>query len=126
MSRPCIQTIFYFRCVNCAGISCSFSHIPKPLSIFDDGNTLSHDRLVDLLRHALRAVGLDTSQYSFRFGAVTAAARAGIQNLFIQNLGHWKSSVFTSYIRATLQLFQPSSQICQLDSNYVISTKSLK
>ena len=99
---------------------------PKPLFIFDDGNTLSRDGLVDLLRHALRAVGLDTSQYSFQIGAATTAARAGIQDSFIQTIGHWKSSVFTSYIRATLQLFQPSSQICQLDSNYVISTKSLK
>ena len=114
MSRP-------YKQYSISGVSAVLAYLavsptsPKPLSI-----------LVDLLRHALRAVGLDTSQYSFQFGAATAAAGAGIQDLFIQNLGHWKSSVFTSYIRATLQLFQPSSQICQLDSNYVISTKSLK
>ena len=90
MSRP-------YKQYSISGVSAVLAYLavsptsPKPLSIFDDGNTLSHDRLVDLLRHALRAVGLDTSQYSFRIGAATAAARAGIQDLFIQNLGHWKS-----------------------------------
>ena len=54
---------------------------PRPLSKlnFYDWNTLSRDRLVYLLCHALRVIGLDTSQFNRH--------------------SHWKSSAFMSYIR---------------------------
>ena len=63
---------------------------PRPLFIFnfDDWNTLSRDRLADLLYHALRAIGLDTSQFnghSFWIGTATTVARAGLQVLATGN-----------------------------------------
>ena len=113
-----IQIIFYVRCVSMLAYLAVSAASPRPLFILnvDDWNTLSRDRLVDLLRHALRETGLDTSQHSFRIGAATKAARAGLQDSFIQTLGRWKSSAFTSYIQSTLQLFQPFSKICLIIS----------
>lgn len=73
-----------------------------PLFVFEDGSPLSRQRLVESLASALRAEGLDTSHYSghsFRIGAATAAARAGLSDSLIQTLGRWKSAAFTAYIR---------------------------
>ena len=75
---------------------------PGPLFMFNDGSTLSRDKLILSLRQVLSATDLDTSRFSghsFRIGAATTAARAGLQDSFIQTLGRWKSSSFTSYIR---------------------------
>lgn len=77
-----------------------------PLFVFHDGSTLSRPRLVRSLREALRAVGVDDSSYSghsFRIGAATAAAKAGLNDSLIQTLGRWKSSAFTLYIRTPWQ-----------------------
>ena len=57
-------------------------------------------------REALTAIGLDPAQYvghSFRIGAATTGAAAGIEDSTIQALGRWSSSAFLSYIRLTLQ-----------------------
>ena len=75
---------------------------PGPLFIFSDGTSLSRERLTVSLAQALRLAGLDASGYSghsFRIGAATAAAQAGISDSLIQTLGRWKSSAFMTYIR---------------------------
>ena len=77
---------------------------PGPLFIFADRAPLSHGRLVAALTEALTSAGFDLSQYSghsFRIGAATAAARAGLSGSLIQTLGRWKSSAFTAYIRTS-------------------------
>ena len=77
---------------------------PGPLFIFADGAPLSRGRLVAALTEALTSAGFDSSQYSghsFRIGAPTAAARAGLSDSLIQTLGRWKSSAFTAYIRTS-------------------------
>lgn len=77
-----------------------------PLFIFRDGATLSRPRLVQSLRQALHTVGVDDAQYSghsFRIGAATAAARAGLSDSLIKTLGRWKSSAFSLYIRTPWQ-----------------------
>lgn len=88
---------------------------PGPLLCFQDGKPLSKPRLVQALRQALRAAGVDDSGYSghsFRIGAATAAARAGLSDSFIQMLGRWKSSAFSLYIRTPWQrLAQVSSRL---------------
>ncbi len=57
---------------------------------------------VDQLRDMLAAVGLPRQQYaghSFRIGAATTAAIAGIEDSTIQTLGRWQSSAYLQYIR---------------------------
>ena len=78
-------------------------NVPGPLFIFQDGLPLSRSRLVQAVRAALTSIGtIDLSRYaghSFRIGAATTAARAGIPDSMIQTLGRWKSAAFLSYIR---------------------------
>ena len=54
------------------------------------------------MRSALDVIGLDQtvfSGHSFRSGAATAAAQAGLSDSTIQTLGRWNSTAFLSYIR---------------------------
>ncbi len=77
--------------------------VPGPLFIYEDGTPLSRSRLVQAVRSALASIGtIDLARYtghSFRIGAATAAAQAGIPDSMIQTLGRWKSSAFLTYIR---------------------------
>lgn len=66
------------------------------------GAPLVKSRFVDLVRSALTQAGVPVSGYSghsFRIGAATAAAEAGIPNSVIQALGCWTSSAFLRYVR---------------------------
>jgi hypothetical protein len=73
-----------------------------PLFKFEDGTFLQRDRFVAEVRKVLRAVGIDHSLYSghsFRIGAATTAALAGVESHTIQTLGRWHSSAYLLYIR---------------------------
>lgn len=75
---------------------------PGPLFVFEDGSSLSRQRLVVEMADGLRESGIDPTGYkghSFRIGAATTAAQAGLPDSLIQTLGRWKSSAFTRYIR---------------------------
>ena len=77
-----------------------------PLFIFNNGTPLSRNQLVRHLREALSQIGVDVNKYSghsFRIGAATTAAAAGLSDSFIQTLGRWKSSAFTAYIRTPVE-----------------------
>ena len=81
--------------------------------VFEDGGVLSRQQLVTELSTALQEVGLDLSPYkghSFRIGAATAAAKAGLSDCLIQTLGQWKSSTFKLYVRTSKE------QICRVAS----------
>ena len=57
---------------------------------------------IEQLREVLTAVGLPRQQYaghSFRIGAATTAAIAGVEDSTIQTLGRWHSSAYLQYIR---------------------------
>ena len=61
-----------------------------PLFIFQDGSTISRERLVSSLRQVLSDVGVSTAQYSghsFRIGAATIAARLGVPDSLIKKMG---------------------------------------
>ena len=75
---------------------------PGPLFIFHDGTPLSRAQLISHLRDALSQVGVKATNFSghsFRIGAASTAAAAGLSDSFIQKLGRWKSTAFTRYIR---------------------------
>lgn len=91
---------------------------PGPLFLFQDGTTLSRGRLVRHVHQALEQQGVPSSGvsgHSFRIGAATAAARAGLEDSLIQALGRWTSSAYLRYIRtppsdlaeASAQLLNP-------------------
>ena len=73
-----------------------------PLFRFQDGSFLTRDRFVAEVRRLLSAAGVDPKPYSghsFRIGAATTAAHAGMDAALIQTLGRWKSSAYQLYIR---------------------------
>ena len=75
-----------------------------PGQFFSDrqGKPLCKVRYVTELKRALSAVGVDQSQYachSFRIGAATAAAMAGLEEATIRTLGRWNSNAFMLYIQ---------------------------
>ena len=68
----------------------------------EDGRPLSKSQFVARVRQVLSRAGIDISGYSghsFRIGAATAAARAGLEDSAIQSLGRWSSAAFLTYIR---------------------------
>ena len=75
--------------------------VPGPLFVFRDGSYLTHDRLVTVVRQALRAARVDTQRYSghsFRIGAATTAGLVGIVDSVIKMLGRWETSAYQRYL----------------------------
>ena len=73
-----------------------------PLFIWEDLSPLTRDQFVRKVKQALQSVGIDASYYSghsFRIGAATAAARAGVPADTIKMLGRWESDAYRLYIR---------------------------
>ena len=68
---------------------------------------------VDQLRSVLSALGLPQHLYaghSFRIGAATTAAMAGVEDSTIQTLGRWQSAAYLQYVR------MPSEQLARLSA----------
>ena len=91
---------------------------PGPLFLFQDGTPLSKEKLLLHLRQALSQQGVDSfglTGHSFRIGAATAAARAGMEDSLIQTLGRWHSAAFLRYIRTPAHLLASSTSrlLCQ-------------
>ena len=67
-----------------------------------DGSPLPRFQFSAVLRRALNFIGIQDPRYtshSFRIGAATSAAMAGIPEHEIQRMGRWRSGVFRRYIR---------------------------
>ena len=80
----------------------------KPGALFQwqDGTPLSKTKFVEATRQALTAAQLSAKDYaghSFRIGAATIAAMAGLEDSTIQIPGCWKSSSYQLYIRMNPQ-----------------------
>ena len=66
------------------------------------GMAVTKARFIEQVRAALSRAGIPTAGYSghsFRIGAATAAAQAGVPDSVIQALGRWSSPAFLRYIR---------------------------
>ena len=73
-----------------------------PFFQFRDGSPLTKAQFTRHIRIALQNIGLPYQHFaghSFRSGAATAAANAGIEDSVIRTLGRWNSSAFLAYIR---------------------------
>ena len=73
-----------------------------PLFRLKDGRPLTKPAFVERIKDVLSKAGLDGSKYaghSFRIGAATSAAAAGVEDSMIQTLGRWKSSAYLVYVR---------------------------
>ena len=75
---------------------------PGPLFQWKDQTPLSKTKFVEHVRLALTSANLPAHLYaghSFRIGAATTAATAGVEDSTIQTLGRWQSSSYLLYVR---------------------------
>ena len=73
-----------------------------PLFIWQDGTPLQKPQFNKAVKLALTQAQLPAEKFaghSFRIGAATTAASAGLEDSTIQTLGRWKSSSYLLYIR---------------------------
>ena len=75
---------------------------PGPLFRFENRSPLTREALVREVWAALQQAGVDPTHYlghSFRSGAATMAAAAGIQDSLIKILGRWQSLASQLYVQ---------------------------
>ena len=75
---------------------------PGPFFMDVSHKALTKQRFIKHIRDILNSLGLQQDQYaghSFRIGAATTAAAAGVEDSTIQTLGRWHSAAFLQYIR---------------------------
>ena len=73
-----------------------------PLFYFASGRYLTRSSVTHLLRDSARSAGLPHESlkgHSFRIGAASAAAAAGLPDWLIKVLGRWLSDCYQIYIR---------------------------
>ena len=75
---------------------------PGPFFIRLNKQPVKKAWFVQQVRQVIQSLGLPEQHYaghSFRIGAATSAALAGIEDSTIQALGRWQSAAFLQYIR---------------------------
>lgn len=73
--------------------------------VHSDGSPVTRFQFQSVFKRCLMAVGVspgDFGTHSFRIGAATEAARAGMSNAEVQRIGRWRSACFAGYIRPEL------------------------
>ena len=101
-----------------------------PLFIHRDGSPLTRFDLVTSIRHALSGSGLPLDSFtghSFRIGAATSAALAGLPDSLIQTLGRWRSSAFRAYIRTPVSTLAavPHNLVSQMSERVPMPANTL-
>ncbi len=83
------------------------------LFVIPDGSPLHRTYFVCKLKEVISCLGLDSSKYnghSFRIGAATTAAQAGVEDHMIQTLGRWASTAYTTYIHTSKKTLQAAQE----------------
>lgn len=73
-----------------------------PFFKFKNGQPLTKAKFTKHIRVALQEAGLPYNSFaghSFRIGAATTAAKAGLEDSMIRTLGRWNSAAFLAYVR---------------------------
>ena len=86
-----------------------------PLFVRTNGVPLTRAHFTERLRSLLSTAGIAGrySSHSFRIGAATSAALAGVPEHMIQTLGRWTSSAYLTYIRTPRSLLsQFTKKLC--------------
>ena len=89
-------------------------HLSKsgPRFMFSDGRFLTRRIFNDLLKRIYAPCKSNPiSTHSFRIGAATTAAAAGIPSWLIKQLGRWNSTCFESYIRIPDSTIRQTSEL---------------
>ena len=77
-----------------------------PLFYFQSRAPLTRSNFVTHFKNALSIAGIDPAGYSghsFRIGAATTAARRGLQDSTIKQLGRWRSDAYQRYIKPSAE-----------------------
>ena len=72
-----------------------------PLFVLADGSPLLRSHFVANVKRALAYANIDESKYSghsFRIGAATSAAAAGVPDHMIKMMGRWESSAYLLFL----------------------------
>lgn len=73
--------------------------------VHEAGSPLTKYQFTALFKHCLEVAGVSSKEYgthSFRIGAATEAARAGLQESEVMRIDRWRSSWYARYIRPEL------------------------
>ena len=119
--RGCIVKIFKTDSSTCPHHAIDRFHkmcgdVTPAASLYQAGRfqPLSHAAVTNTLRQLLKQAGIDYPHYSshsFRIGAATTAAAAGLPSWLIKTLGRWASNAYLTYIHQQPAL---TSQIYEL------------
>lgn len=99
---------------------------PKgPLFFFQSGRLLTRSTVVSLLRDAARHAGLpfhSLKGHSFRIGAASVAAAAGLPDWLIKVMGRWSSDCYQLYIRTPQQvLLSAAPRMASVSTSFISS-----
>lgn len=87
---------------------------PGPLFTLHSGKFITRRGVSDTTKQLLSSAGLDPhlySSHSYRIGAATAAAAAGLPDHLIKTLGRWRSSAYQCYIRTSPETLMKASSL---------------
>ena len=85
-----------------------------PLLIHVDGTPLTRDQISRMVKKTLHLAKVDASTYSghsFRIGAATVTATAGVQAHFIKVIGRWESEAYQLYVQTPCESLTSISQL---------------
>ena len=102
--------------------------VAGPLLVLEDGRPLLRDHFVTEIKSLLSVANYNAGAYaghSFRIGAATSAALAGLPVHLIKTLGRWKSEAYQVYVRTPFRISGSGfKHNCRLVSNITGTRRS--
>ena len=95
---------------------------PGPLFVLQSAKNVTCRLVSEMTQSLLRSAGLNWqcySSHSYRIGAETTAASAGLPDHLIKTLGRWRSNAYQDYIRTSPKILCRAAQMHCTSSEYV-------